>query len=171
MERHQLSENFYLDEFTRSQTAVRHGIDNSVAIGGVIYGRIHRLCNDILQPIRDQIGAAITVSSGYRSRALNKKIGGATTSQHQDGLAADITAAGITPMQLAEDIMGRVDYDQLILEFGEWVHISAPLRRGQARRQVLTAVKVPRLIGKPKTVYITGLHTQESALAIARLSA
>lgn len=170
MDRHQLSENFYLDEFTRSQTAARYGLDNSVRIGGVIYTRINRLCNEVLQPVRALTGRPITVSSGYRSPAVNKKIGGVPTSQHIQGLAADITAAGITPMQLAEDIMGRVDYDQMILEFGEWVHISAPLRRGQARRQVLTAVKVPKLWGKPKTVYVEGLHTQEQALAIVKRS-
>lgn len=159
-----LSQNFYLDEFTRSQTAARFGIDNSAPPAPSI--RLMRLCRNLLQPLRNEIGP-IHISSGYRSPALNKKIGGSKNSQHPLGLAADITATGKTPHQLAACIHARGGYDQLILEFGEWVHVSIPEKGGIARGEILTAVKVPRPFRKPKTVYVPGLLSQEDALKIA----
>jgi hypothetical protein len=173
MQRHQITNDFYLDEFERSQTATRHSINNSVKIAGHVYGNICRLCSDVLQPVRDHIGAVINVSSGYRSLKLNRRVGGVDTSQHVSGLAADINAVGKTPMELAREIVhlqatGKVQFDQLILEFGQWVHISTPGRWIDPRGEILTAVKVPRKFRKPKTVYVRGLYTQEDALRVAR---
>lgn len=172
MQRHKITDDFYLDEFTRSQTAARYGIDNTVKYGGAVYTNIRRLCRDVLQPVRDHIGAVINVSSGYRSLKLNRRVGGVDTSQHVSGLAADINASGKTPMQLARDIddlkiCREIEFDQLILEFGQWVHISIAAEGTTPRGEILTAVKVPRLMRKPKTVYIFGLHTQSEALEIA----
>lgn len=160
----QLSTNFYLDEFTRSQTAARFGIDNTPP--QKTRQQLARLCTQLLQPIRNEVGP-IHISSGYRSPALNKKIGGSANSQHTLGLAADITATGKTPYQLAACIHARGGYDQLILEFGEWVHVSLPKKYDIARGEILTAVKVPRPFRKPKTVYVPGLLSQEDALKIA----
>lgn len=172
MQRIQLSENFFLDEFERSQTAARCGIDNSVKPGGPVYDRLKRLSRDILQPLRDHLGKPITISSGYRSVQLNKKVGGAKNSQHCLGLAADIHVAGITDLELAKTISGLFvyphDYDQLILEFGQWVHISAPAKWNEARGETYTAVKVPRALRRPATVYVPGLQSQEKALKRAR---
>lgn len=173
MQRHQITNDFYLDEFTRSQTAARYGIDNSLSVSGPTYANLRRLCRDVLQPIRNYLGTVVNVSSGYRCRKLNRKIGGADNSQHVPALAADINAAGKTPMELARDIVDlkmrrEINFDQLILEFGQWVHVSIPGRWIDPRGEILTAVKVPRKFRKPKTVYVRGLYTQDDALRVAR---
>lgn len=58
-----------------------------------------------LQELRDAIGRTVSVTSGYRSPAYNRSIGGATKSQHMTGRAADITAAGIAPRDLAKEVL------------------------------------------------------------------
>ncbi|MDH5185201.1 MAG: D-Ala-D-Ala carboxypeptidase family metallohydrolase [Gammaproteobacteria bacterium] len=164
MDRIKLSDNFYLDEFTRSQTAVRHGIDMSVIEGGLVYTHLRRLCKTILQPVRDELGP-VHISSGYRPSKLNKLIGGSSNSAHCNGKAADITVSGYTPLQVAQWIDENLpNYDQVIHEFGQWVHvsISGPLR--EPRGSGLTAVKVPRRFGNPKTVYIPYILSIEDAL-------
>lgn len=172
MQRIQLSENFFLDEFERSQTAARFGIDNSVKLNSVVFSNLKRLSRDILQPLRDHIGKPITISSGYRSKKLNKKIGGAKKSQHLHGLAADIHVAGMSDLELANTISALFayphDFDQLILEFGQWVHISAPAKWNEARGETYTAVKVPRSLRRSATVYVPGIYSQDDALKQGR---
>lgn len=165
MSRIQLSTNFYLDEFTRSQTAARHGIDMSVSLGGVVYINLRRLCHRVLQPLRRALGP-VHVTSGYRPAKLNRLIGGSATSQHLTGQAADIVVTGCSPLEVAQWLRDNVKgYDQLIHEFGEWVHVSVPSAAlpTPARMERLTAIKVPRLIGKPRTGYVRGIHTIELA--------
>ncbi|WP_275100129.1 D-Ala-D-Ala carboxypeptidase family metallohydrolase [Sedimenticola hydrogenitrophicus] len=165
MSRIQLSANFYLDEFTRSQTAARRGIDMTVSEFGVVYFTLRRLCRGVLQPLRDALGP-VHITSGYRPPKLNRMIGGAPTSQHQYGQAADIVVTGHTPLEVATWLREHVTgYDQLIHEFGQWVHVSVPSAalHEPARLERLTAIKVPRLIGKPRTVYVPGLRTLEQA--------
>jgi hypothetical protein len=168
MSRIQLSDNFYLDEFTRSQTASRRGIDMSVGQSTVVYFNLRRLCRRVLQPLRDALGP-VHIISGYRPLKLNRLIGGAHTSQHITGQAADIVATGHTPLEVANWLRAHVTgYDQVIHEFGQWVHVSIPSAalHEPARRERLTAIKVPRLIGnKPRTVYLPGLLSIEDALA------
>ena len=82
-----LSANFWLDEFEKSQTATRHGIDNTVPSG--LVNDIKDLCVNVLQPIRDEFGP-VTITSGYRSPDLNAKLGGSSRSQHCAGQAADL---------------------------------------------------------------------------------
>ena len=129
-----LSTHFTLAELVESQTAIRKGIDNTpppAAIAGLT--RIAQL----LEEVRALVDGPITVSSGYRCPALNKAVGGAANSAHVLGLAADITAPGITPQALAKMIQrAGLAFDQLIYE-GSWVHIG--LSAGAPRRQVLTA--------------------------------
>ena len=172
MKRIQLSENFFLDEFERSQTAARFGIDNSVRPGGPVFSNLKRLCQNYLQPLRDHIGKPITISSGYRSSELNKKIGGAKKSQHLHGLAADIHVDGMSNLELAQSISNLFvhphDFDQLVLEFDQWVHISAPAKFRDPRGDVFTAVKVPRSLRRPATVYVPGIYSQEDALKHGR---
>ena len=128
-----LSPNFTLPEMERSQTALRLGIDNRAPQEAV--GRLGLLCTAVLQPIRDHFGA-VHVSSGYRSPALNARIGGSRRSQHMRGEAADIVIAGVAPIEVCRWIEGSaIDFDQLIYE-GDWTHVSYSPR---ARRQVLTA--------------------------------
>lgn len=166
MSRTQLSDNFYLDEFTRSQTAARRGIDMAVEPFGVVYFNLRRLCRRVLQPLRDALGP-VHITSGYRPPKLNRLIGGSATSQHQYGQAADIVATGHTPLEVATWLREHVTgYDQLIHEFGEWVHVSVPSAAlpTPARMERLTAIKVPRLLLKPRTVYVPGLLTTAEAL-------
>ena len=164
MDRIKLSPNFYLDEFTRSQTAVRHGIDMSVVPGGLIYSNLRLLCKQLLQPIRNELGP-VNISSGYRPLALNKLIRGSSSSQHCIGKAADFTVTGYTPLQVAQWIEANLPrYDQLIHEFGQWVHISIAGPFRDARLNSLTAVSVPQRFRKPKTVYVPGILSIEDAL-------
>lgn len=162
MSRILLSRNFHLDEFTRSAAAVRHGIDMRVAEGGMIHSNLLRLCRHVLQPLRDSLGP-ITILSGYRPPALNRLVGGSPHSQHVDGLAADIVVSNRTPLEVAQWLEKYGDYDQLILEFGEWVHVSVGGFDQPWRHEAMTAVKVPRTWGKPKTVYLAGIMPMGAA--------
>ncbi len=85
---------------------------------------LKKLCEEVLQPLRDMLGKVITVNSGYRSPEVNKKVGGATRSYHLGGLAADINAEGMTARQLFEFIKkSHLPYHTVILEYEAWVHI------------------------------------------------
>ena len=130
----QLSKNFSLAELVASQVATRQGIDNAPAPASV--ANLTRLAA-LLEQVRAVVGAPITISSGYRSPALNKAVGGAANSAHVLGLAADISTAKLAPKALALLIrQSDIAFDQLIHE-GTWVHIG--LSTGVPRRQVLTA--------------------------------
>lgn len=124
-----LSKNFSLDELTKSQTALRMGIDNEPTPGDLY--NLSQLCDNILQPVREHFGKPVTVSSGYRSVALCEAIGSSAKSQHAKGEAADFEIVGIDNKEVAVWIRDNLDFDQLILEFykdGEpssgWIHCS-----------------------------------------------
>lgn len=124
----QLSKNFWLNEFIRSQTATRLGIDNTPPPD--VIDNLKLLCANILQPFRDAIGHPIFISSGYRCPELNAEIGGSKTSDHRFGLAADIDSANnnVFYYNHLRDKFKNV-FDQLIWEFGDdnypaWVHVS-----------------------------------------------
>ena len=125
----QLSDNFYLSEFTKSQTALRNGIDNTPNETAIV--NLENLCKNILQPVRDYFLLPVYISSGYRSPDLNARIGGSRTSQHCLGQAADIEIFGVDNNELSDWIDENCTYDQLILEFYDgvdpnsgWVHVS-----------------------------------------------
>lgn len=129
-----LSEHFTLDELVASQTAARRGIDNRPS--AQVTANLTRLAGT-LERVRALVGKPLTISSGYRCPELNKWIGGAASSAHVLGLAADINCAGLSPKALALLIReSDIEYDQLIYE-GTWVHLG--LSAAPARRQVLTA--------------------------------
>ena len=135
-----LTDHFSLEEMTFSETAVRHGLDNKP--DGAVRHNLMELCENMLEPIRDLVGGPITVTSGYRSPTLNSIIGGAPESQHKIGEAADINCPLINPQALFQRIrQSDLPFDQLIDEFGAWVHVSYR-RPGRNRRQVLRARKV-----------------------------
>ena len=138
----QLTKNFTLQEMTVSQTATRHGLDNEPS--GPEISELLGLCTGVLQPARDEFGS-ITVSSGFRGKELNTKIGGATTSQHCKGQAADIWASRVDRYALAKWIAENTEFDQLILEgFTRdnpkvgWVHVSHR-KDGKNRKEILIA--------------------------------
>ena len=146
-----LSDNFSLMEFERSQTAARMGLDNRAPQWAV--DNLRRLCQAILQPLRDQTGV-IYLSSGYRGEQLNQCIGGSPTSQHCYGQAADIHAAGLSPHDLCRAIITlELPFDQLILEFNEWTHVSVPRGNDAPRGTILTAERKDG-----RTTYRSGLH-------------
>ena len=139
-----LSDNFSLVELTKSQTAERKGIDN--APSPEHQENLKRLCESILQRVRDHFERVVSVSSGYRSEELCLAIGSKITSQHAKGQAADFEIYGLSNRELAIWIHENLDYDQLILEYWKesdpnsgWVHCS--YSEGNNRRQYLRAYK------------------------------
>ena len=153
-----LSKNFKLKEFTCSATATRLGICNEPPQS--VISNLQRLCQEVLQPIRDRYGKSIIVSSGYRSRQLNTAIGGFQNSDHMYGCAADIKASPPTPppfgrgvniltsqqranKELFDLILGMIKngdltVKQLIDEKNySWIHISFQDGRTSKINQVL----------------------------------
>ena len=141
----QLSKHLSLAEVTRSESAKRNGISNEPTAEHL--NNFKLLAEKVFEPIREHFKAPIHISSGYRSAALNKKIGGASSSQHCSGEAIDIDMDGtsITNKQVFDFIKQHLEFDQLIWEFGttsnpDWVHVSYE-STGKQRKQVLKAVK------------------------------
>ena len=150
----QLTEHFTLEEFTFSSTAKARGIDNTVSSQRVIEN-LRTLCEQVLEPLRSYANQPITISSGYRCKALNKVVGGARNSQHMTGEAADIhiplydfkdsTGSRLTDIETAREWMqwltDNTDFDQLILETVNrrifWIHVSCKRDRSLNRHQVI----------------------------------
>ena len=109
----QLSDNFSLNEFTKSDTAVRKGIDNTP--NDVHLENMKALCENVLQKVRSHFGKSVRITSGYRSPELCEAIGSSSRSQHAKGQAADFEITGIDNKDLAIWIRDNVDFDQLIL--------------------------------------------------------
>ena len=142
-----LSEHLDLAEVTRSDSAKRNGISNEPTPEHL--ENFKKLAINVFEPIRKHFGVPIHISSGYRSKALNTKIGGSLTSQHCSGEAIDIdmdgSANGVTNKMVFDFIKANLNFDQLIWEFGtkdapDWVHVSFE-STGKQRKQVLKAVK------------------------------
>jgi len=136
-----LSKNFSLIEITRSSTAKRIGIDN--APNKEHLNNIQTLIREVVQPLRDAIGP-IRISSGYRSPALNRAIGGSNKSQHCKGQALDLQFwenGEMNNKKIYDWILSSgVDFDQMINEFDySWIHIS--FKEFKNRKQVLEAYK------------------------------
>ena len=137
-----LSKNFTLSEITRSNTAARLNIKN--APNKEHLKNMQVLIRDLIQPMRDALGP-IRISSGYRSPALNRAIGGSSKSQHCKGQAVDIQFFKKGEMCNKEIydwvIKEEIEFDQMINEFDfAWIHIS--LRPdNKNRKMVLEAYK------------------------------
>jgi hypothetical protein len=151
----QLTANFSLHELSKSETALRMGLDNTPDDEATENLRL--LCEKVLQPVRDHYGKGVKVNSAYRSPESNAAVGGSKTSDHCKGMAADIEIPGVANADLAQWIMDNLDYTQLILEFytpgipdSGWVHVS--FDPSNLKKQELTATKVAG-----KTQYLPGL--------------
>ena len=151
----QLTNNFTLSEMVKSDTALRHDMDNTP--GEAEIANLKTLCEKVLQPVRDKFQTGVKVNSGFRHPEVNAKVGGSKTSDHCKGQAADIEIPGIANADLAVWIMENLEYTQLILEFytpgvpdSGWVHVSYD--PANLKKQNLTATKKDG-----KTVYIPGL--------------
>jgi len=150
-----LTKNFSLAEMVKSETALRHDMDNTP--GEAEIENLKRLAEKVLQPVRDHYGKGVKVNSGFRHPEVNAKVGGSKTSDHCKGQAADIEIPGIPNADLAKWISENLEYTQLILEFytpgipdSGWVHVS--YNPADLKKQNLTATKKDG-----KTVYLPGL--------------
>jgi hypothetical protein len=141
-----ISEHLSLAEMTRSETAKRKGISNTPTAEHLENFKI--LAENVFEKIRVHFGVPIHISSGYRSKELNDAIGGSQTSQHSKGQAIDIdmdgSSDGVSNADIYNFIKDKLDYDQLIWEFGtdenpDWVHVS--YSKDKNRKQRLKAVK------------------------------
>lgn len=151
----QLTNNFSLEEMTKSETALRHNLDNTPSEAEI--ANLKLLCEKVLQPVRDHYGKGVKVNSGFRHPNVNAAVGGSKTSDHCRGQAADIEIPGVPNHELALFIQDNLNYTQLILEFytigvpdSGWVHVS--YNPADLKKQELTAVKQ-----EGKTVYLPGL--------------
>ena len=140
-----ISEHLTLAELIRSESAKRNGITNMPPPEHI--ANLKLLAENIFEPIRANFRTPILISSGYRSKELNAKIGGSNTSQHSLGQAIDIdmdgTSYGVTNAEIFNYIKEKLPFDQLIWEFGNdlnpfWVHVSYSDRH---RKQILKATK------------------------------
>lgn len=153
----QISAHFTLRELTRSQTAERKGIDNTPS--PEVIANLKALCDAILEPLRVVVGP-LTVTSAYRSPALNRAVGGNSKGQHPLGQAADIECFKMSTRALAEKVIElKLPFDELIVEYAQaddpnagWVHISYKKDGGNSG-QILRAVRDTT----GKTVYLPGL--------------
>jgi hypothetical protein len=140
-----ISKHLSLEEVTSSEYAVKHNINNIPTEAQL--NNLKLIAEKVFEPMREHFDKPIRVSSGYRSRVLNKAIGGATTSQHCTGEALDIDNRGgeILNAQIFYYIKDNLEFDQLIWEFGNskepsWVHVS--FSKNHNRKQILKAKKV-----------------------------
>jgi zinc D-Ala-D-Ala carboxypeptidase len=141
-----LSNYLSLAEVTRSDTAKRKGISNEPTAEHL--ENLKTIAVEVFDKVREHFGVPIFVSSGYRSAALNKAIGGSSTSDHNLGKALDLDqdghGNGVTNADVFNFIKNTLEFDQLIWEFGtdknpDWVHVG--YRKGANRKQILKAVR------------------------------
>ncbi len=136
-----LSNNLSLSEVIKSSTAIKNNIPNKPTKQHL--QNLIILAENVFQPIREHFGRPIYISSGYRSKELNKLIGGASRSQHSKGEAIDIDndhRNSVSNREIFDYIKDNLEFDQLIFEAGTkedpaWVHVS--FRKGMNRNKVL----------------------------------
>ena len=118
-----LSPHFTLEELTRSEVAARNGWDNSPTQEEI--ANLQRLAY-LLEKVKEAVGGKpVMINSGFRSKQVNDSVGSKDSSQHRIGCAADIRVPGMTPKQVVDAcITASVLFDQIILEFDAWTHIS-----------------------------------------------
>jgi len=134
---------FTLGELTRTSTGLSNIPPDEA------YANLGRLVETLLDPLRNDLGQPVRVTSGYRSAVVNTAIGGSRTSRHRLGLAADISVRSMDSTTLAERIEqlrqdGFIDYDQVIAyaaSRGGHVHVGLAPEGSTPRRQMLWAPK------------------------------
>ena len=153
----QITDHITLEELTKSQTGERLGIDNTPTAAEL--AALKAVCEHVVEKVRAHFGKPVHINSGYRGPALNKAVGGASSSQHCKGEAIDMEVSGVANGDLAKWIQDNLDFDQLILECYKpgvptsgWVHCSFKAAGGN-RKDVLTAAMV-----SGKMTYSPGIH-------------
>lgn len=111
---------FTIEELTKTSTGLSN-VPSKVEQANLEY-----LVNNVLDKVREIYGKPIKVNSGFRSKLVNKKVGGASNSQHTKGEAVDITGGNKTENKMIYEIIKSLGkYDQLINEYDySWIHIS-----------------------------------------------
>ncbi len=152
-----ISKNITYAEAVKSKTAVRYDINNTPDEESLV--NMKTIATKVFQHVREYYNTPIAVTSFFRSKELNRKLGGSSTSQHCTGEAIDLDAdvfGGVTNREIFDYIKDNLEFDQLIWEFGDnnnpnWVHVSYSqfLNRGT----VLKAYKERNVLGKLKTKY------------------
>ena len=148
-----ISENFSLAELTRSEYAIRHGINNQPTDADVLEN-LHTLAGG-LERVQQVLRLPIYVTSGYRSPKVNSGVGGSKNSSHLRALAADIVLPGMSAREVClriQESAAFVGYDQLIFEHS-WTHIGFPKPEEQPRMIAMTAV----FRGWRPTTYLKGI--------------
>lgn len=123
---------FTINELTKTSTGISN-IPNAEQIANLTY-----LVDNLLDKVREKLAMPITVTSGYRSEAVNRKVGGVATSQHTKGEAVDLVCRDNARLF---NILKTMTFDQLIWEKGNsvqpaWVHVSLK-RNGTNRKQII----------------------------------
>ena len=130
-----LSRYFSLSEMTTSNYALRHGLDNTPDKAMVL-----KLTDTAkkMDKVRSLLGVPVIVLSGYRSALVNMGVGSKSTSQHLKGEAVDFKTHKYNPREIVQKIIdSEIEFDQLILEYDAWVHISFKYLAKDNRKQVL----------------------------------
>lgn len=142
-----LSEHFTLDEATHSDTAIRMGIPNQPS---TLQLENMKMAAQKLEQLRAVTGP-LNINSWLRLPDVNVAVGGSKVSSHMDGWAIDVSSSKLTPIQLCQEVKkAGIKFDQMIHEFGRWMHISfAP----EMRQQELT-------IFRPENKYKAGILTE-----------
>ena len=153
-----LSKNLSLKEVIKSSTAIKFGIKNIPNKEQII--NLIKIAKNIFQPIRDKFKEPVYISSGFRSKKLNKKVNGSRTSQHRKGQALDLDQdyknTKVTNADIFYYIKDNLEFDQLIWEHGdndhpEWVHVS--FKSIKNRNQIFIAYQKKNILRKWKTKY------------------
>ena len=147
-----LSPHFCLDEFTKSSTAIKHGIQNNPPQEAV--ENLKRLCQGSLEPLCEELGLPVVITSGFRTKTLNDLLAHSSErSQHMQGQAADFYVApgqsGLSRRELLIKAFRliitseQIDYDQLIL-YPSFIHVSY-VSRERNRRSILLGMRNGKL--------------------------
>lgn len=144
----QLSEHFSLEEATYSETAIRLGINNQPSEQQL---NNMKIAAQGIEKVRELTGP-LRINSWLRLPEVNVAVGGSKISSHMDGWAIDCSSSKLTPYEICKLVEGAdIKFDQMIHEFGRWMHISfAP----EMRQQKLT-------IFKPQNKYVSGILTEK----------
>lgn len=138
-----LTPHFSLEELEYSSKAVQNHLENKAPAS--LVPSLRNLCLQVLEPLRQHAGKPVIISSGYRSPALNRLVGGVKTSQHLKGEAVDIHLYSMKEgREWFQWLKTHVPHDQLIWESKGskgakvyWIHVSCKLDISQNRKEVL----------------------------------
>ena len=133
-----LSEHFTLEEAVKSKVAEAHGVINNPPVD--ILDNMKK-CAAKLEVVRNKLGCKLIVNSWFRNFELNKLVGGAKNSAHLTGWAVDLSSNEMSAYDLGSLIISyKLNFDQIIHEYGTWVHISFD---PAGRKQILTKFDGP----------------------------